>query len=295
MVNKAIALGLPPIQAIQMASCNAAAHFHLEGEIGSISPGRWADILLCSDLQQIYPRQVFYKGQCVAQDGRMVVPLPAAAYPSWLRRTVTVTRGTQAADFVLQHPGSSAQVRVIKITPDQIINKAETAKLAVSRGNVQPDPGRDLLKLAVVERYGKNGNIGLTFVQGFGLQRGAISSSVAHDHHNIVIVGADEQSMATCVRATSELQGGLVVACGGEVLASLPLPLAGLQSDLPPLEVIDLLEKANAAARSLGCVLPAPFMSLSFISLPTVPELGLTDKGLVDVQAHALISPFLEE
>jgi len=190
---------------------------------------------------------------------------------------------------------NAVTVNVIQILPDQIINRRDRARLPVKDGRVCTDPQQDVIKLAVVERYGKNGNIGMTFVRGFGLKEGAISATVSHDHHNLVIAGVDEESMATCARATEEMQGGLVVARGQEVLGMLPLPLGGLFSDEPPKRVIEMLETVNSLTRALGCTLPAPFMTLSFISLPTVPELGLTDKGLVDVLNHTIIDWKIEE
>ncbi len=295
MVNKAIALGMPPIQAIQLATLNAAIHFRRDHELGSITPGRWADIILTESLQPIQPAQVFYKGQAVAENGSLTAHPPAIVYPQWLRHTVKLTRGKQASDYRLPASSELVTVHVIQILADQIINRRARARLAVKDGAVNSDPQQDIIKLAVVERYGKNGNIGLTFVRGFGLKEGAISSTVAHDHHNLVIAGVDDESMATCARATEEMQGGLVVARGQEVLGRLPLPLGGLLSDEPPQKVIEVLDTINALARSLGCSLPAPFMTLSFISLPTVPELGLTDKGLVDVLNHTIIDWKIEE
>ncbi len=293
MVEQAIALGMPPVRAVQMATLNAAQHFRLDHEVGSLAPGRWADILLISSLERIAPEEVFFKGRRVAQNGKMIIPTPAPAYPDWLHHTVKITRGLQAEHYRLAAQGASVRARVIEITGDQIINTAGEARLPVVDGAVQTDPQAGVIKLSVVERYGKNGNIGTSFVRGFGLKRGAISSTVSHDHHNLVIAGADDLSMATCARATQEMQGGLVAALGDQVIAQLPLPFGGLISEAPPLEVIRVLEALNAAAHSLGCVLPAPFMTLAFISLPTVPELGLTDRGLVDVHQHALISPLL--
>ncbi len=295
MVNKAISLGMSPIQAIQMATLNAAAHFRLDHELGSIAPGRWADIILTESLQSIQPVQVFFKGQLVAENGTLTSRPPAVVYPHWLRHTVELTRGKQAADYRLPASSNAVSVHVIQIFPDQIINRRESARLPVDDGAICTDPQKDVIKLAVVERYGKNGNIGMTFVRGFGLKQGAISSTVSHDHHNLVIAGVDDESMATCARATEEMQGGLVVARGREVLGRLPLPLGGLFSDEPPKRVIEMLEEINAIAHSLGCMLPAPFMTLSFISLPTVPELGLTDKGLVDVLNHTIIDWKIEE
>jgi adenine deaminase len=292
MVRKTIAMGLDPLKAIQMATVNAAAHFRKEHVLGSLAPGRWADIILASDLKDLQAEIVFFKGKVVAEDGRLMEAIEPPAFPEWLSQTVKITRGRAAEDFYLKAEGKRVKAWVIRIRPDQIVNQSRTENLEVTRGNVQADPQREILKLAVVERYGKNGNIGLTFVNGFGLRGGALASSVSHDHHNIVIVGADEASMAGCVKAIERMQGGLVVCDGDQVLAELALPIGGLLSDRGAGEVIPALKKMNEAAQSLGCMLPAPFMSLSFISLPTVPELGLTDMGLIDVEAHQIIAPF---
>jgi adenine deaminase len=294
LVNRAIELGVPPIQAIQMASVNAAVHFRIDHLLGSLTPGRWADVLLADSLDRIQPSHVFFKGQLVAQDGRMVVSPPPADYPEWIRNTVTVRRGGRAEDFALPAAGSSVTARVIELYADQIINKVGQATLQVVDGNVMPDVGQDVLKLAVVERHGRNGNIGVAFVRGFGLQRGALASSVAHDHHNIIVAGTNDDDMAACVRAIEAMQGGLAIAAGGQVLGQLALPIGGLLSTAPVEDVIAELEEITAIAHDLGCILPAPFMTISFIGLPTVPELGLTDMGLVDVRQHALIGTLLD-
>lgn len=293
MINKAVELGLPPMQALQMATINAALHFRLEEQIGTLSPGRFADIVLADELTHVEPKVVLFKGRVVARDGALLAPVTAAPFPDWLYKTVAFTKGDQPQHFRVASSGSEVTARVIEILPDQIVNKEITACLPVLDGNVCADVDQDVLKLAVVERYGKNGNIGLSFVKGFGLKRGALASTVAHDHHNLILVGADEASMATCVRAIAEMQGGLVVVDGAEILGKLPLPIGGLLSEKPASEVIESLDRLNEAAGALGCVLPAPFMTLSFISLPTVPELGLTDKGIVDVRRHELVPGLL--
>ncbi len=286
-------MGLDPIQAIQIATLNAAKHFRLEHLLGSLTPGRWADVILADNLRQITPNQVFFKGQLVARGGKLTVSAPAPAYPEWIYQTVKVTRGLQAADFTLPAAKPTARVQVIDLYPDQIINQMAQAVLPVVNGNVTADPSQDVLKLAVVERYGQNGQIGLTFVRGFGLRQGALASSVAHDHHNIIVAGTNESDMALCVQALQASQGGFVLAAEGRILGQLPLPIAGLLSDRPVPEIIAGLEKLTELSRGLGGKLPAPFMTLSFISLPTVPELGLTDQGLVSVREHRLISPFV--
>jgi adenine deaminase len=294
-VNQAIRLGLAPVQAIQMATLNAAQHFRVEDRIGAIAPGRFADILLSPTLDRIEPEVVFVGGRLVAQDGQLVVDVSEVSFPGWLRQTVHVTRGTKPTDFLAPASGPRACVRVIEIVPDQITNHLISAWLQVEPGGIKPDLVQDVLKLAVVERHGKNGNLAIGWVKGFGLKRGAIASSVAHDHHNLLIVGANDEDMAACVRALVESQGGFVAAEDGRVLSRLALPLAGLMSEATPGDVDRDLLHVRAAATSLGCELPTPFMTLSFVSLPSIPEAGMSDYGLIDVAAHELIPVIVDE
>jgi adenine deaminase len=273
---------------------NAAKHFRIEHLVGSLSPNRWADFILADDLQRIEPRDVYFKGQQVVRDGTYVGSVPEADYPEWLYQTVTLKAGEKAEDFELESKGDQADVYVIDLYPDQIINRKLEMELPVVDGVVQNDLERDILKLAVVERHGKNGNIGISFVRGFGLEQGALASSVAHDHHNIIVAGTNDRDMAACARAIEEMQGGFAIAADGEVLGTLPLPIGGLLTEEPVEDVIEGLEQINEIYRNLGGTLPAPFMTISFIGLPTVPDLGLTDKGLVNVLKHKLMSSFVE-
>lgn len=288
-VNQAIALGLEPVTAIQMATLNAAEHFHLDHLIGALALGRLADIVLTPTLGPVRPDVVFVGGRLAAREGRLATDPPPAVYPDWLLRTVHVTRGGTAADFAVHASGAKARIRVIEVIPDQITNRLTEEVMDVQTGEIRADPSRDIFKLAVVERYGKNGNVACGFVRGFGLQRGALVSSVAHDHHNLLVVGADDGDMAAAVRAAEAMQGGFAVVASGEVLARLPLSLAGLMSLERADEVEAALEACHRAARELGCALPAPFMTLSFVSLPTIPEAGMTDRGLVEVRSRRLI------
>jgi adenine deaminase len=293
MVNRAIELGVTPMQAIQMATINAAQHFRIEGLVGSLSPTRWADILLVEDLNHIIPKMVFFKGKQVVSNGEYTGKAPQASYPGWLYETVKLTKGKVAEDFILPHEGEKAEVWVIDLFPDQIINTKTKAELKVKNGSVTPDISRDILKLAVVERYGKNGNIGISFVKGFGLKDGALASSVAHDHHNIIVAGTNDRDMALCSAVIEEMNGGFALVSNGEVIGKLPLPIGGLLSEEPVGDIIQNIEEINQAYRNLGGSLPAPFMTISFIGLPTVPDLGLTDLGLVDVFKHELMSSFV--
>jgi adenine deaminase len=304
MVNRAIELGFPPVAAIRMATLNAAEHFRIDHLVGSLTPGRWADILLCRELERTEPFRVFVRGKSVAQDGRLTAITPQPTFPDWFLHTVTISRGRNPGDFDSLVPASArldgerVTAQVIDLVPSQIINRAiraslPTRRLGDGRRIALPEPDQDILKLVVVERYGKNGNIGQGFVHGFGLKNGAIASSVAHDHHNIVIAGTDNQDLAACVRAVEAMQGGLAIASGGQVLGRLPLPAGGLMSLESSSSVIARLEALNRIFRRLGGAFPAPFMALSFISLPTVPDLGLTDLGLVDVLNHRLVNLFV--
>jgi len=294
MVNRSIELGLNPMQAIQMATINAAKHFRIEHLVGSLSPGRWADILLVDDIQDISPSQVFFKGKKVVEDNKYIGTLPKPEYPDWLYKTVTLKRGNKGTDFRLEAAGEQAEVWVIDLFPDQIINTRTQQELIVIDGAVAPDPDRDILKLAVVERHGKNGNIGVSFVKGFGLKNGALASSIAHDHHNIIVAGTNDDDMALCAKTIEEMQGGFVLVSDGKVIGKLALPIAGLLTEEPVEDVITGLEEINQIYHNLGGSLPAPFMTISFIGLPTVPDLGLSDLGLIDVLSHRLISSFVE-
>ena len=290
-VNKAIALGMPPMQAIQMATLNCARHFRLEDEIGSISPGRLADILLVKDLSNLTPVKVIFEGQIVAENGQLVVESKHRNYPTWIKETIKLKAPVNANSFVVPTltQGSIARVNVIRIYNDQIINEWDKEELTIANGQILSNPEKDILKLSVVERYGKTGGVGIGFVKGFHLKEGALATSMSHDHHNIVSVGINDEDIACATNAIHELQGGMVVVKNGKVIGKMELPIGGLMSEKSAGIVLKELEDINAAARQLGCHLPSPFMTLCFISLPTVPKLGLTDLGLIDVLSHELI------
>ena len=293
-VNRAIELGLAPMKAIRMATLNTAQHFHIEHLLGSIAPGRYADFILAPSIEHIDPQRVFVNGKLVAQGGKLAVSPPHIDYPDNLRHTVKLHHSLDDDDFAIRSKGDSIRARVIDLIPGQIVNNTMEATLTVKDGIVQPDTERDVLPMFCVERYGKNGNIGRGLIHGFGLKHGAIAGSVSHDHHNIVVVGIDKHDMLVAVKALAEAQGGFVVVDDGAVQAILPLPLCGLMSEAQT-EVVDReLAEVRKAAHSLGCPLDTPFMALSFVSLPTVPALGLTDRGLIDVLNHSIVPLSIE-
>ena len=288
-INLAIELGLDPLDAIRMATLNTAQHFHVEHLLGSISPGRYADFILAPSIEQIEPERVFVNGNLVAEEGRLVVDVPRVDYPETLRHTVKLHHNLVDDDLTILASGNSIHARVIDLIPGQIVNNAIEATLAVKDGIVAADMEQDVLPIFCVERYGKNGNIGRGLIHGFGLRRGAIAGSVSHDHHNMVVVGVDKHDMRVAIEALVESQGGFVVVDEGAVAALIPLPLCGLMSE-EETEIVDQdLAAVRDAARALGCPLETPFMALSFVSLPTVPALGLTDRGLIDVLAHRIV------
>ena len=297
IVRRAIELGMAPIDAIRIATINAARHIRMDDEIGSITPGRCADILLMDELEKMEPDMVLYEGNVVAQDGKLMSECAVRHYPAWILDTVHLNKTITKESFVVpaEHPGETNRVTTIELIDRQIVNRRITTSVPVNDGHLCVDLNADVLKLAVVERYGKNGNVGVGFVKGFQLKQGALAFSTSHDHHNIVVVGTNDADMAAAVNEVARLHGGLAAAKDGLVVAGMSLPIGGLMSDKCAEDVMEELDEINHTVAKLGCPLQAPFMTLSFISLPTVPELGLTDMGLVDVLQHQLIPLTIEK
>ena len=291
LIRMAIDLGLDPVLAIQMATLNPAEWFGLSRlGYGAIAPGYRADIVVVDDLRALSISHVFVGGQLVVRDGALVDLAPAPA-PLQLPRSIQIA-WDRFPGFSI--PATGEYVRVIEAIPGQIVTKQDVSRATVRDGLAVADPGRDLLKLAVVERHGKNGNVGLGFVRGFGMRRGAIASSVAHDSHNVIVVGVDDDDMLAALKAVEALGGGQVVVDDGELLAHLPLPIAGLISDQPIEAVRDMVDELHGAFAQLGGKLEAPFMALSFLALPVIPSLKLTDQGLVDVERFEQVSLWVE-
>lgn len=288
LVRLAIREGLDPVTAFRLATLNPAEHYRL-ADRGAIAPGRRADLFIFPDLAAPRAELVFRAGGLVAEGGSLTVPLPHRDY-SGQPRTVRIDPGR--LDFAI--PATGRTVRVIGVVPDQLVTESLELPATLRDGLAVADPSRDLLKMAVVERHHASGAVGLGFVRGTGLQRGALAGTVAHDHHNLVVIGADDRSMRTAALAVAEAGGGQAVADGGEVLALLPLPIAGLMSDRPLLEVRDRARSLREAARHLGVHLREPFMAMSFLALEVIPSLKLTDKGLVDVERFEVVPLFVE-
>jgi adenine deaminase len=283
VVRKAISKGLEPVRAIQMATINTAEYFRLHDR-GGIGPGYIANLITITDLAKLEIDMVFYQGKLVAKQGKALFLPPPVTLE--LRNTVRIKSPTAKS---LKIAAAGETYPVIEIVPGQIVTRKAMEKMKVVDGAVMPDVERDILKLVVVERHRASGNIGVGLVKGFGLKKGALASSVAHDSHNIVAVGTNDFDILKSIEEINRLQGGLVVCANLEILASLPLPIAGLLSPEPIDVVVSQHEIVERTAASLGNLPPAPFALLSFLALPVIPELRLTDLGLVDVNEFRLI------
>ena len=285
VVRKAISLGMEPVRALQLATINVANYFRLRG-LGAIAPGYKANFITIPDLTHLHIAQVFYHGELVARSGLPLFPVPGLS-----RELTHSVYMKPIAPGGLRVTTSQEIYPVIQIVPGQILTRKVMARVKTVSGEVVPDFKQDIMKLVVVERHRASGNIGLGLVQGFGLQRGAFASSIAHDSHNIIAVGTNDRDIMRAIKEIEALQGGLAVSDGGQILSSLPLPVAGLLSLSSLEETVVQLEKVEAAVASLGELPPSPFSLLSFLALPVIPELRLTDRGLVDVTEFKLLHP----
>ena len=286
LLREAVALGLDPVAAVQMATFNPSERFALRDR-GAIAPGRRADLAAVSDLREFKVSLTLKDGKIVAREGRSY-PLFHTLFDPRVFQTFKM-KPLNEASFRLSLAAEKAWV--IGVLPDQILTRKLSLPVKKDpRGTVVSDPQADILKIAVIERHKASGNIGLGLVKGFGLKRGALATSVAHDSHNLVVVGASDEEMRKAAEEVEKMQGGFVIVDQGAVKASLPLPFAGLISVETAETVSSQMENLTQAAREMGIILDNPFLTLSFLTLPVIPELKLTDKGLVDVSEFRIIS-----
>ena len=278
MVRDAVAAGIPPADALVMASLNTAT-WHRLSHLGAIAPGYQADVLLLPDLESFVPETVLKRGLPLGEIERVDVP-------DWVKHTVRV-RHVAARDFAV--PWEEGEARVIGVIPDQIVTEALVAEPRVEGGLVVADPERDLAKIAVVERHLGTGRMAVGLVRGFGLRSGALASTFSHDAHNIVVVGVDDQDMARAIARLTEIGGGVVVVEDRGVRAELALPVGGVISEAPLEEVVSASNGCIDAAAVLGCALPSPFQTMAFLALSVIPSLKITDQGLVDVDRFELV------
>lgn len=288
IIKKAIKLGIPAATAVQMATINPCIRFGLRRN-GAIAPGYNADIVIVDDLEDLNVQMVIKKGRVVVDRGRLLAPVKTVTAPSILN---TVKPGRIRPED-LRVKARSDRVRVIDLIPNQIETNEAVLPAPVKDGYVVSDTDRDILKLVVIERHHKTGNIGIGLVRSFGLKSGCLASTIAHDSHNIIAVGVGDEDIYRAVMEIIKINGGIVVADKGKVISNLALPVAGLMSDRPVEFVAERLSKLEAAAKRLGTQLEHPFTALSFLALPVIPKLKLTDRGLVDVVNYRIVGLFV--
>ena len=286
LLKKAVAAGLDPITALRMVTLNPAEYFRLEKQ-GAVAPGYRADLVVIESLTDFHPLMVFKDGLLAAENGQPAAPWPGVNFPVMTAMDVKL----KESPFVIRAGGD--QARVIGLVPGQLFTRSLTLSPRVVDGYAVSDTANDILKIAVIERHKGSGNVGLGFVQGLGLQRGALASSVAHDNHNIIVVGCNDADMEAAAREVINFGGGMAVASGGRVTAGLFLPVAGLMTDSDASEISLKISELKKAAGELGCRVNEPFMAMSFLALPVIPELKITDKGLVDVNKFDFVSLFV--
>lgn len=290
MVRRVVEAGVDPIKAVQVASLNTAEYFGLK-DLGAIAPGYKADLLVLPDLKSFRPDIVLKDGKVVAQDGKLAVEIPDSDAIS-TRNSVNV-RWITMDDFKIPAEGDGLKkVRALEVIPHQLITKSVLSDVKVVDGNAVSNVETDTLKICVIERHRATGNIGKGFVKGFNLKCGAIASTVAHDSHNMIVIGTNDFDMYTAAVALIKCQGGKVVVKDGEIISQLPLPIAGLMSDREFDFVVEKCDELNKASHSIGCELEDPFMTMGFLSLPVIPELKITDKGVFDTNKFDFVDIF---
>ena len=287
MVRTAVEAGVPPIKAIQMASLNTAEYFKIQN-LGAIAPGYKADFIVLPDLKTFKPDLVFKKGKLVAEAGKLTADITQNEIPA-VRGSVNV-KWIKYEDFKIE--AKSDIVKAIEVIPHQLITKSVKSKINVVDGFAESNLDTDTLKICVIERHRAGGNIGKGFVNGFNLKSGAMASTVAHDSHNMIVIGTNDSDMYTAAVELIKSQGGKIVVNNGEVLAHLPLPVAGLISDADFNTVIEKSMQLNNAAKEIGCKIDDPFMAMGFLSLPVIPELKITDKGVFDTTKFDFVDIF---
>lgn len=287
MIRQCVSAGVNPVTAIKAASFNTAKYFGLNN-LGAIAPGYKADLLVFDNLEDFKPQIVFKDGQIVAQNGELTVDTEHNEIPK-LRGSVNV-KWIEHEDF--QIPAKTDTVKAIEIIPGSLLTKATKSKIKIVNGLAEPNIENDVLKITVLERHRATGNIGKGFVKGFGLKSGAIASTVAHDSHNMIVIGTNDADMELAAIELVKSQGGKVVVNNGEVLAKLPLPIAGLMSDKPFDYVLEHCNMLREQVHKIGCKLDDPFMTIAFLSLSVIPELKITDKGVFDANCCKFIDIF---
>ena len=296
IVRCAVREGLDPIKAIQYVTINPATCFRMDHEMGSISPGKCADIVFFDDLNDIRITRTIIDGDIVAENGSLTVDIGKSAFPDFVYDTMHVGHPITADSFKIAAPAGkeSVRTRVMEIIPNRVGNYERIMDLKVSDGFVEADPENDIMKMAVFERHHATGTQGSGFVKGFGFKKGAMAQTVSHDAHNLLVAGTNDEDMALAANTLIECGGGLCAVADGKVLALVPLPIAGLMSDEPVETVAALIDKLDSAWKEMGCTINSPYMTMALIPLACLPELRLTNRGLVDCRVFRFTDLFAE-
>ena len=293
IVRRAIEEGIDPITAIQMVTINVAQCFQLDHEMGSVAPSKCADLVLLDDLERCHVTDVFIDGAYVARDGKLQIELEPYAYSEKALHSVHLDT-LRPGDFQIPCEGETAKVHAIEIIPARVGTFDRIVTLPVKEGGIQADPRQDVLKVAVFERHHRTGTVGKGFTKGFGIGHGALAQTVAHDAHNLLVVGSNDEDMALAANTLIACGGGLVAVRDGKVLSVVELPIAGLMSDKPIEEMCQTIEKMEQTWVEMGSSLPSPFMTMALIPLACLPETRLTNRGLVDCRTFRFIDLIAE-
>ena len=296
IIRRAIEEGIDPLVAIQMVTINCAQCFQMDHELGSITPGKCADIVFIDDLNKINITKVIIDGNVVAENGVLTTEIAEYHYPEDAMNSMHIKGEITPKSFdILAEGKDKVNARVIEIIPARVGTYERHIELEVKDGKVQCDVSKDVLKAAVFERHHETGKVGYGFVKGFGIKGGAMAATVAHDAHNLLVVGTNDEDMALAANTLVECGGGMVAVKDGKVLGLVPLPIAGLMSDRPLAEMAEKVEGLDKAWKEIGCDIVSPFMTMALIPLACLPELRLTNRGLVDCTKFELVPLFVEE
>jgi adenine deaminase len=296
VIRRAIQEGADPIEAIQMATLNVAEHYECARELGGIAPARYADIVILDEVENVTVNTVVADGRIVSRNGKLTAKIPTPRYPSSVKKSMRVKRLPSVDDLTIKAKtnGDSVRVRAIGVLPTSVLTQSLEEQAPVKDGKVYSNPEVDLAKIAVFERHRRTGNVGLGFIKGLGLKAGAVGSTVGHDSHNLVVAGVDDHSMVQAARSLIKSGGGFIALRDQEVLSHLPLPIAGLMSDQSAETVAKQMGELKNAWATLGSSLPSPTITLAFTTLSVIPELRITDKGLLNTAQFRFVNPIIE-
>ncbi|MEG1879050.1 MAG: adenine deaminase [Pseudoflavonifractor sp.] len=294
LLRRAVEEGIDPIVAVQMVTLNCAQCFQMDRDLGSITPGKCADMVLFEDLTDFKVTLTVIDGTVVAENGQLTGPLPPSHYPDWAKNSMHLKNAVKPSDFTVLAPQAGpVLVRAIEVIPASAANREAIVSMTPENGRLEANSAQDLLKAAVFERHKATGLCATGFVKGFGITAGAMASTVAHDAHNLLVLGTNDDDMALAANTLAACEGGMCVVKDGKVLGLVPLPIAGLMGELGPDEMSALAERLGQAWQEIGCKLPSPFMTMALLSLACIPELRLTNRGLVDCRSFTFCDLFV--